>query len=122
LVKNKNTIVKTKHLKHGPHRASIDFYFNKQSESYLSRGEQKKASIVFWMLQVLLLVEKEKIPVVLIDDISSELDEIKIKSIVDFLIETNTQIFMTDIGNKELPLNDKKANRFLIENGVITSL
>ena len=88
----------------------------------MSRGEQKKASIVFWMLQVLLLVEKEKIPVVLIDDISSELDEIKIKSIVDFLIETNTQIFMTDIGNKELPLNDKKANRFLIENGVITSL
>ena len=74
------------------------------------------------MLQVLLLVEKEKIPVVLIDDISSELDELKIKSIVDFLVETNTQIFMTDIGNKELPLNDKKANRFLIENGVITSL
>ena len=74
------------------------------------------------MLQVLLLVEKEKIPVVLIDDISSELDEIKIKSIVDFLVETHTQIFMTDIGNKELPLNDKKANRFLIENGVITSL
>ena len=122
LVKNKNSIVKTKHLKHGPHRASIDFYFNNQSESYLSRGEQKKASIVFWMLQVLLLVEKEKIPVVLIDDISSELDEIKIKSILDFLIETNTQIFMTDIGNKKLPLNDKKANRFLIENGVITSL
>ena len=88
----------------------------------MSRGEQKKASIVFWMLQVLLLVEKEKIPVVLIDDISSELDEKKIKSIVDFLVETNTQIFMTDIGNKELPLNDKKANRFLIENGVITSL
>ena len=88
----------------------------------MSRGEQKKASIVFWMLQVLLLVEKEKIPVVLIDDISSELDEIKIKSILDFLIETNTQIFMTDIGNKKLPLNDKKANRFLIENGVITSL
>ena len=68
------------------------------------------------------MVEKEKIPVVLIDDISSELDEIKIKSILDFLIETNTQIFMTDIGNKKLPLNDKKANRFLIENGVITSL
>ena len=88
----------------------------------MSRGEQKKASIVFWMLQVLLLVEKEKVPVVLIDDISSELDEIKIKSILDFLIETNTQIFMTDIGNKKLPLSDKKANRFLIENGVITSL
>ena len=122
LVKNKNTIVKTKHLKNGPHRASIDFYFNKQSDSYLSRGEQKKASIVFWMLQVLLLVEKEKIPVVLIDDNSSELDDIKIKSILDFLIETNTQIFMTDIGNKKLPLNDKIANRFLIENGVITSL
>ena len=68
------------------------------------------------------MIEKEKIPVVLIDDISSELDEIKIKSILDFLIETNTQIFMTDIGKKKLPLNDKKANRFLIENGVITSL
>ena len=121
LVDNKKALIKTKHLNYGPHRASIDFSLNSQNENYLSRGEQKKTSIVFWMLQVLALVENQKKPVVLVDDISSELDEIKIKSIIDFLTDIKVQIFMTDIGNKKLPLSEQKSSTFNIKNGVITA-
>jgi DNA replication and repair protein RecF len=68
------------------------------------------------------LVKKGKKPIVLIDDISSELDNIKIKSILDFLTDLEVQIFMTDIGNKKLPLREKASAIYNIENGVITGL
>ncbi|MDC0197480.1 DNA replication and repair protein RecF [Candidatus Thioglobus sp.] len=120
LLNSKKTLMKTKHLNSGPHRANIDFSLDGQGENYLSRGEQKKMSFVFWMLQVLELVKNKKKPIVLIDDISSELDEIKIKSIIDFLTDIEVQIFMTDIGNNKLPLKEEKSTSFSIENGVIT--
>ena len=122
LLNSKRTLERNKYLNYGPHRASVDFSLNGQSENYLSRGEQKKMSIVFWALQVLALVKNGKKPIVLIDDISSELDNIKIKSILDFLTDLEVQIFMTDIGNKKLPLREKASAIYNIENGVITGL
>ena len=79
-------------------------------------------SIVFWMLQVMILVRNKIKPIVLIDDISSELDFNKIKTIIDYLIEINIQIFISDIGNKHLPVDIKKSSVFKIKNGVLESL
>jgi len=121
LQNNKDSFIRTKHLGYGPHRATVDFYLNKKNEGFLSRGEQKKLSIVFWMLQVLVLAKENSDPVVLIDDISSELDQKKINSILDFLTNLNIQIFITDIGNKELPLDLKKTNIYHIKKGIIVS-
>tara|TARA_B110000467_G_scaffold31757_1_gene28648 strand:- start:44 stop:1129 length:1086 start_codon:yes stop_codon:yes gene_type:complete len=121
LQNNKDSFIRTKHLGYGPHRATVDFYLNKKNEGFLSRGEQKKLSIVFWMLQVLVLAKENSDPVVLIDDISSELDQKKINSILDFLTNLNIQIFITDIGNKELPLDPKKTNTYHIKKGIIVS-
>ena len=121
LQNNKDSFIRTKHLGYGPHRATVDFYLNNKNEGFLSRGEQKKLSIVFWMLQVLVLANEKSDPVVLIDDISSELDQKKINSILDFLTNLNIQIFITDIGNKELPLDLKKTNIYHIKNGIIVS-
>ena len=73
------------------------------------------------MLQVLVLAKNSSDPVVLIDDISSELDQEKINSILDFLTNLNIQIFITDIGNKELPLDLKKTNIYHIKKGIIVS-
>lgn len=122
LLNNTDAFFKSKHLGYGPHRSSIDYFLNDQGENFLSRGEQKKMSIVFWMLQILVLVENKKIPIVLVDDISSELDNNKIKSIVDYLSEIKVQIFITDIGNKKLPLSEKNTASYKIESGVITGL
>ena len=66
-----------------------------------------------------MLVELNIKPIVLIDDISSELDQEKIDSILDFLIKLEVQIFVTDIGNKPLFVDNKKATIYNIEKGVI---
>ncbi len=67
-----------------------------------------------------MLVELNIKPIVLIDDISSELDQEKIDSILDFLIKLEVQIFITDIGNKPLSIMDKKrATIYQIDKGVI---
>ena len=79
-------------------------------------------SIVFWMLQVLILVQNKTKPIVLIDDVSSELDQKKIKSIIDYLTEINIQIFISDIGNIDLPLDPKKTTVFEIKKGVLKGL
>ena len=109
-------------MSYGPHRANIEYLLNKRNESFLSRGEQKKMSIVFWMLQVLILVQNKTKPIVLIDDVSSELDQSKIKSIIDYLTEINIQIFISDIGNIDLPLDPKKTTIFEIKKGVLKCL
>jgi DNA replication and repair protein RecF len=70
----------------------------------------------------MILVQNKTKPIVLIDDISSELDQNKIKSIIDYLTEINIQIFITDIDNKDLPLDPKKATVFKIKNGVLNPL
>ena len=119
LIKNRGSFARIKHLNYGPHKATIDYHLNNQNEQLLSRGEQKKLSIFYWIMQVLMLVELNIKPIVLIDDISSELDQEKIDSILDFLIKLEVQIFVTDIGNKPLLVDNNRANIYHIEKGVI---
>ena len=66
-----------------------------------------------------MLVELNIKPIVLIDDISSELDQEKINCILDFLTKLEVQVFITDIGNKPLPVDKKRASIYQIDKGVI---
>jgi len=113
LIKNTEKILKNKYLKYGPHLATIDFYFKKNDEKKLSRGEQKTLSIVFWLTQVLHLISKGINPIILIDDLSSELDKEKIEVIINFLEKINTQTFITSIN----PINNSPF--WNIKNGEI---
>ena len=122
LVKNRDSFARIKHLNYGPHRATIDYYLNNQNEQHLSRGEQKKLSMLFWIIQVLMLVELNIKPIVLIDDVSSELDQEKINFLLGFLIKLEVQIFITDIGNKPLPVDKKKATIYEIDRGAIVKI
>ena len=120
LIKSKSFLLKARYLNYGPHKASLKFYLNNQEECFLSRGEQKTLSIVFWLTQVSLLVKNNTHPIVLIDDISSELDGKKIQTILNFLQQLNVQILMTDIGSNSLKIDPKNTSVFKIEQGVIT--
>lgn len=116
LIDNIDNILKNKSLKKGSQVASIDFYFNKKKENQLSRGEQKTLSIIFWLTQILFLIKNKIKPIVLIDDLPSELDEDKIKSIISFLQKIKIQVFITGI----TPIkHTKNCNLFNIKNGEI---
>ena len=66
-----------------------------------------------------MLVELNIKPIVLIDDISSELDQEKINSILGLLTKLGVQTFVTDIGNNLLSVDKKKATIYQIDKGVI---
>lgn len=119
LLKNKNLLIKAKHLNYGPHKASINFFLNDREEFFLSRGEQKSLSIVFWLTQVSMLVNNNIYPIVLIDDISSELDETKIQTILHYLNNLKIQIFMTNINHNSALIKHKNTTIFTIKKGVI---
>jgi len=120
LTTNTQSFVRLKHLSCGPHKANIEYSLNSKTENHLSRGEQKTLSLVYWMAQVLLLVEKNIKPIVLIDDISSELDQNKINHTLQFLSSLDVQIFITDIGNSLLKIPQEETKTFRIDSGIIT--
>ena len=72
----------------------------------------------YWIIQVLMLVELNIKPIVLIDDISSELDQEKINSILSFLTKFEVQAFITDIGGRPLPVDKKRTTIYEINRGV----
>ncbi len=121
LLKNKPFLLKSKYLNYGPHKASLKFFLNEKEECFLSRGEQKTLSIIFWLTQVSMLVKNNIYPIILIDDISSELDITKIKTILHYLNHLNVQTFMTDIGKDLSFIKDENPTIFKIIKGVITT-
>ncbi len=122
LSKNKPQLLRNKHLKYGSHKASIVFSLNNKSECFLSRGEQKILSIVFWLTQVLLLINLKIKPVVLIDDLCSELDNDKINTILQYLKMLKVQTFITDIGHNLATINNVDPNIFEIKKGLIKKI
>jgi DNA replication and repair protein RecF len=118
LLKNKQYLLKNKQLNSGSHKASIKFFLNQKQECFLSRGEQKTLSIIFWLSQVAMLVERHTTPIVLIDDLSSELDNLKIKTILQYLDLLGVQVLITSINKFKTP-NTEKSYFFTIKKGVI---
>ncbi|MBE8189774.1 MAG: DNA replication and repair protein RecF [Candidatus Thioglobus sp.] len=122
LSNNTSQLLKNKHLKYGSHKASIIFSLNNKNECFLSRGEQKALSIIFWLTQVLFLVNLKTQPIVLIDDLCSELDDEKINTILQYLQALNVQTFITDIGHNLSIMDGVNSSIFQIKSGVIQQL
>lgn len=119
LINNKNDFFKKKYLNCGSHKASIKFILNSKDECFLSRGEQKNLSIIFWLSQILMLIELNIKPIVLIDDLSSELDNLKIQNILNYLDTLNVQTIITNINNNLSLSNKQNTQVFSIKNGLI---
>lgn len=80
----------------GIHHDDYDFSFDSMSlKDYGSEGEQKNAIISFKMAELDIFREKKGIiPILILDDLFSELDEFKINNILDF-ISNDVQTFVT---------------------------
>lgn len=81
----------------GPHKHDIVFlYGQKDSRFYCSQGQQRAIILSFKMAQI---VYHRRVhgtyPVLMLDDVLSELDKAKRDALITFLHEINTQIFVT---------------------------
>ncbi len=80
----------------GVHRDDYDFCLNDFNlKDYGSEGEQKNAIISLKMAEIEIFKDKKKItPILILDDLFSELDEEKINNILEF-ISDDIQTFVT---------------------------
>jgi DNA replication and repair protein RecF len=81
----------------GPHKHDIVFlYGQKDSRFYCSQGQQRAIILSFKMAQIVYHRKAHgTYPVLMLDDVLSELDKNKRNALITFLHEINTQIFVT---------------------------
>ena len=94
---------------YGPHREDMEVRINNKSpQLYASRGEARTITIALKAAE-LQIIEKEKNqqPIVLLDDVFSELDEKRRTALIDLLNSAQTIITATDVRMIKLP---KKTN------------
>ncbi len=105
----------------GPQHDDIEFIVDQEIvKEYSSVGEQKNSVIAFKLAEIKNIVEKlHKKPILILDDLFSELDQEKINNILN-LIDDDMQTFITttEINNvNKILLN--KAKIFHVINGII---
>ena len=83
----------------GPHKRSFDILLkNKSASETLSRGQQKIISIILHLIQrEIIKINTGSDPILLMDDISSELDKENANLMLKYLIDNSVQTIMTSI-------------------------
>jgi len=83
----------------GPHRADIKMKVGSDEARYLhSRGQQKLLAILMKLVQVdLYATHHQQAPILLFDDMPSELDESAREFVFSYLQSTSVQVFLTGV-------------------------
>jgi len=106
----------------GPHRDDLEFFLNDRPiREHGSQGQQKSFVMALKMAEIEHLNETSgRLPVLLLDDMTAELDSDRIQHLLDFLISRNIQVFITttDPASVLLPEDIRHAS-FLVEEGRI---
>ncbi len=118
--KNRDIILGTTST--GIHRDDYEFSLEGNNlKDYGSEGEQKNAIISLKLGEIdIFKNEKEIEPILILDDLFSELDEEKINNILTF-IHDDIQTFITTTELNKVSVSLKKDSRiFEVENGTVT--
>ena len=85
------------HTQYGPHRAELVFKFNGvPAQEILSRGQTKLFISAMQLAQVSHLAREQGVQcVVMIDDLAAELDRSRRAALIDLLLSTQAQVFIT---------------------------
>lgn len=116
-IKFKSTII-------GPHKDDFEFYLNdKNLKLYGSQGQQRVAVLSLKLCEIELFKKyKEETPILLLDDIFSELDEKKKNNLLKYIVKNiQTIITTTDLNSISKKLL-KKSKIFKIDDGKIEKI
>ncbi len=107
----------------GPHRDDIEFLYNGISaRKFGSQGQSKSIAIALKLGLIDLINEHRKEPpVVILDDVDSELDENRLEKLYQLLLSGEYQVFITGTSeNRALEAAPESCKRFQIDQGKIT--
>ena len=108
----------------GPHQDDLEFYINDlDAKMYASQGQQRSIVLSLKLAEINYLKSKtETYPVLLLDDVLSELDKNRQLKLLDAINE-NVQTFITTPSISDIKEDLlKKAKVFKIENGNISEI
>lgn len=107
----------------GPHKHDIRFLYNQNdSRFFCSQGQQRALILSFKMAQIVYHRRVHKSdPILLLDDVLSELDHQKQMALINFVKEVDSQIFVTstDLNISDLMMSSE-LNVFNVSNGRIS--
>ncbi|WP_186297620.1 DNA replication/repair protein RecF [Sedimenticola selenatireducens] len=115
--------IKRGFTQHGPQRGDMKiFEGNRCVEQTLSRGQQKMLIVTLHLAQASLYKERTGLsPIVIIDDLISELDLDNQKKVLDRLLDQACQVFITSIDNIQY-IKPNLRKDFVISSGLIKAL
>lgn len=119
-IKNRNKDIFFGTTQYGPHKDDIEFSLNGQdAKEYASQGQQRSLVLAIKLAQIdLMMKQTQETPIVLLDDVFSELDEKRQKLLLDHIQEV--QSFITCTGIEDIMKQYvTKENLFHVKNGAI---
>jgi len=116
--------IKTGFTQNGPHKADVEFKTQgKPVNTVFSRGQIKLFVTMLSIAQAKLLkTEKEKIPIILADDLTTELDKKAAATILELLYEEKMQLFITTTEPGELHKSNTDTSLFHVEHGQVKNV
>lgn len=126
LRENRESDLKKGHTSYGYHRANLDFRVSgAYARDILSRGQKKSFTLAIKIAQIKHLKEKcGKSCLLLLDDITSEIDSNNIERIISLIEEQDAQAFITTLTNEaitdKLGVLDEDFAMFHVEHGACT--
>ncbi len=89
----------------GPHRDDFDIYINEyNARNYASQGQQRTIVLALKMAELQIIEDiTNEVPILLLDDVLSELDQTRREKLINSL--DNTQIFITTTDPEQLDKN-----------------
>ncbi|MDM7322529.1 MAG: DNA replication/repair protein RecF [Gammaproteobacteria bacterium] len=109
----------------GPHRAELRLQvMGREAKEVLSRGQQKTlATLMLLSLAESYRLERQTLPVILLDDLAAELDGQHREHLLHHLIRLGGQILLTALKGGELdPWLPSSTRRFAVRGGIVTVL
>lgn len=106
----------------GPHRDDVDFFLNgRVLKQHASQGQLRSFVLALKMAEIEYIRTRHgNPPVLLLDDMTSELDEERNRNLMDFLKGRNMQVFITTTTLRNIMLDDTTTQTaFLVEGGKI---
>jgi DNA replication and repair protein RecF len=104
----------------GPHRDDLEFILNnKPIREHGSQGQQKSFVLALKMAEIEYLQRVSgRLPILLLDDMTAELDSSRICHLMNFLTDRKMQVFITTTDPDTVPLaNELECSRFHVAGG-----
>ena len=108
----------------GPHKDDIVFKINNKDFKFFGSQGQQRSAVLAIKLAEIEIVEDEigEYPVLLLDDVLSELDNNRKKFLMDYIVNIQTIITSTDDKDLRELLENREKNVFYIKNGLLEKL